>query len=193
MLKNKKGRNPKPKTDSDNDDDDDDEISSQEDNIDTEDIIDTNEDEDEDEDEEDGEEGEEGEGEEGQGEGEEEVNDCVIDKAIEEDNIFFDTYLNSDIELEKNGEEVLKENRISANRLTKYEMVRILGERTKQLKMGAKALIKNSQDLSYEKIAEEELKVDMIPFKIKRELPNGMYEIWLLHELNKEHLLSYLE
>ena len=36
-------------------------------------------------------------------------------------------------------------------------MVRILGERTKQLKMGAKPLIKNYQDLSYEKIAEEEL------------------------------------
>lgn len=184
MSKNKKGRNPKAKTDSDNDDDDD-EISSQEDNVDTEDIIDTNEDED-DEDEEDLEE------EEGEGEGEE-VNDCAVDKAIEEDNIFFDTYLNSDIELEKNGEEVLKENRISANRLTKYEMVRILGERTKQLKMGAKPLIKNSQDLSYEKIAEEELKVDMIPFKIKRQLPNGKYEIWLLNELSKEHLLSYLE
>jgi DNA-directed RNA polymerase subunit K/omega len=185
MSKNKKGRNPKAKTDSDNDDDDD-EISSQEDNVDTEDIIDTNEDEDDEDEEEDLEE-EEGE------QGGEEVNDCAVDKAIEEDNIFFDTYLNSDIELEKNGEEVLKENRISANRLTKYEMVRILGERTKQLKMGAKPLIKNSQDLSYEKIAEEELKVDMIPFKIKRQLPNGKYEIWLLNELSKEHLLSYLE
>jgi DNA-directed RNA polymerase subunit K/omega len=184
MSKNKKGRNPKAKTDSDNDDDDD-EISSQED-VDTEDIIDTNEDEDDEDEEEDLEE-EEGE------QGGEEVNDCAVDKAIEEDNIFFDTYLNSDIELEKNGEEVLKENRISANRLTKYEMVRILGERTKQLKMGAKPLIKNSQDLSYEKIAEEELKVDMIPFKIKRQLPNGKYEIWLLNELSKEHLLSYLE
>ena len=59
--------------------------------------------------------------------------------------------------------------------------------------MGAKPLIKNYQDLSYEKIAEEELKVNMIPFKIKRQLPNGKYEIWLLNEVSKDHLMSYLE
>lgn len=188
MSKNKKGMNLKTKNES---DDDDDEVSSQEDNIDTDDIIDTNEDEDIDEDDE--EVDVEGEGE-GEGEeGDEEKNNCIIDKTIEEDNIFFDTYLNSDIQPEKEGEELLKENRFSANRLTKYEMVRILGERTKQLKMGAKPLIKNYQDLSYEKIAEEELKVNMIPFKIKRQLPNGKYEIWLLNELTKDHLMSYLE
>jgi len=188
MSKNKKGMNLKTKNES---DDDDDEVSSQEDNIDTDDIIDTNEDEDIDEDDE--EVDVEGEGD-GEGEeGDEEKNNCIIDKTIEEDNIFFDTYLNSDIQPEKEGEELLKENRFSANRLTKYEMVRILGERTKQLKMGAKPLIKNYQDLSYEKIAEEELKVNMIPFKIKRQLPNGKYEIWLLNELSKDHLMSYLE
>jgi len=188
MSKNKKGMNLKTKNES---DDDDDEVSSQEDNIDTDDIIDTNEDEDIDEDDEDVDiDAEEGEGE---GDGDEEKNNCIIDKTIEEDNIFFDTYLNSDIQPEKEGEELLKENRFSANRLTKYEMVRILGERTKQLKMGAKPLIKNYQDLSYEKIAEEELKVNMIPFKIKRQLPNGKYEIWLLNELTKDHLMSYLE
>lgn len=190
MSKNKKGMNLKPKNES---DDDDDEVSSQEDNIDTDDIIDTNEDEDIDEDDEEVDADVEGEGE-GEGEeGDEEKNNCIIDKTIEEDNIFFDTYLNSDIQPEKEGEELLKENRFSASRLTKYEMVRILGERTKQLKMGAKPLIKNYQDLSYEKIAEEELKVNMIPFKIKRQLPNGKYEIWLLNELTKEHLMSYLE
>ena len=176
MSKNKKGMNLKTKNES---DDDDDEVSSQEDNIDTDDIIDTNEDEDIDEDDEEVDAEGDVEGEEG--EGDEEKNNCIIDKTIEEDNIFFDTYLNSDIQPEKEGEELLKENRFSANRLTKYEMVRILGERTKQLKMGAKPLIKNYQDLSYEKIAEEELKVNMIPFKIKRQLPNGKYEIWLLN------------
>lgn len=186
MSKNKKSMNLKTKNES----DDEDEISSQEDNIDTDDIIDTIEDEDEDEDEDiDDEEDKEEE----EGECDEEKNACIIDKTIEEDNIFFDTYLNSDIQPEKEGEELLKENRISTNRLTKYEMVRILGERTKQLKMGAKPLIKNYQDLSYEKIAEEELKVNMIPFKIKRQIPNGKYEIWLLSELSKEHLMSYLE
>ncbi len=186
MSKNKKGLNVKSKNES---DDDDDEVSSQEDTIDIEDIIDTNEDEDEDEESEVDDENDIN----LEADGNEENNDCLIDKAIEDDNLFFDTYLNSDIEPEKVSEELLKENRISANRLTKYEMVRILGERTKQLKMGAKPLIKNFEDLSYEKIAEEELKVDMIPFKIKRQIPNGKYEIWLLSELNKDHLLSYLE
>jgi DNA-directed RNA polymerase subunit K/omega len=85
---------------------------------------------------------------------------------------------------------VQKENKISINRLTKYEMVRILGERTKQLSMGAKPLIKNFESLTYEKIAEEELKLNMIPFKIKRPLPNGKYEIWTIEELYKDHLIN---
>ena len=71
-------------------------------------------------------------------------------------------------------------------------MVRILGERTKQLTLGAKPLVKNYKTLSYEKIAEEELKLNMIPFKIKRPLPNGSVEIWTLDELEKDHLLIYL-
>ena len=92
-----------------------------------------------------------------------------------------------------NDYEILsKENRISSNRMTKYEMVRILGERTKQLSMGAKPLIKNYNGLSYDIIAEEEFKLNMIPFKIQRTLPNGKLEIWSLDELNHEHLLSQL-
>jgi DNA-directed RNA polymerase subunit K/omega len=90
-------------------------------------------------------------------------------------------------------EEVLaKDKRITRNKLTKYEMVRILGERTKQLIMGAKPLVKNIDGLSYDIIAEEELKLNMIPFKVKRPLPNGKVEIWELDELDKSHLLSYL-
>jgi DNA-directed RNA polymerase subunit K/omega len=72
-------------------------------------------------------------------------------------------------------------------------MVRILGERTNQLTMGAKPLIKYNKELSYEQIAVEELKLNMIPYKIKRPLPNGKYEIWTLEELYKDHLLSQLD
>jgi DNA-directed RNA polymerase subunit K/omega len=123
----------------------------------------------------------------------ESVNDCQLEKMVDDDNDFFDNYENSEIE-ENNEQKLLKgSDRISSNRLTKYEMVRILGERIKQLTMGAKALIKNYESLSYEKIAEEELKLNMIPFKIKRSLPNGKYEIWTLDELYKNHLLSQLE
>lgn len=88
---------------------------------------------------------------------------------------------------------IVGSDRISANRLTKYEMVRILGERTKQLTMGAKPLVKNYNGLLYENIAEEEFKLNMIPFKIVRKLPNGNKELWLLDELYKEHLMFRLD
>jgi len=121
-------------------------------------------------------------------------NECVLEKVIEEE--LDDTFNNFNSEVQETSTEskLLKgSDRISANRLTKYEMVRILGERTKQLTMGAKPLIKNYQGISYDKIAEEELKLNMIPYKIKRPLPNGKYEIWTLDELYKNHLLSLLE
>ena len=83
--------------------------------------------------------------------------------------------------------------RITKNKLTRYEFVRIIGERTKQLSMGAKPSVsinKKSEDLEYNEIAIEELKLNMLPFKIKRPLING-YEIWSLDELEKEHLAYY--
>ncbi len=119
-------------------------------------------------------------------------NNCMIDEVIDDDNEFFDNNESVEVPSEQGSEYLSKENRISANRLTKYEMVRILGERTKQLTMGAKPLVKNYQHLSYDKIAEEEFIRNVIPFKIKRPLPNGKYEIWTLDELNKDHLLSQL-
>lgn len=117
---------------------------------------------------------------------------CTIEEAIEDDEEYFDNNEETELPIETSAEYVSKENRVSANRLTKYEMVRILGERTKQLTMGGKPLIKNYQGLSYDRIAEEEFKINMIPFKIKRPLPNGKFEIWTLDELSKEHLLSQL-
>ena len=111
----------------------------------------------------------------------------------EEEDIFLDDGKEIEITSEKEALYVSKENRVSNNRLTKFELVRILGERTNQLTMGAKPLVKNINGLSYEKIAEEELLLNMLPFKIKRPLPNGMFEIWSLDELYKDHLLSQLE
>ena len=122
-------------------------------------------------------------------------NDCEIDNVIKDDNDYFG---NDDDEKEILNENVnaheyiAGDKRISSNRLTKYEMTRILGERTKQLKMGAKPLIKNFKGLDYDRIAEEEFKLNMTPFKIKRPLPNGKFEIWTLDELSKDHLLSNL-
>ena len=85
---------------------------------------------------------------------------------------------------------VPSEKRISKNRMTYYEYVRIIGERTTQLTRGAKPLIKTnpkSNELTYEEIAIEELKLKMIPFKIKRPVKNH-YEVWHIDELQIEHL-----
>jgi DNA-directed RNA polymerase subunit K/omega len=118
-------------------------------------------------------------------------NECILEKVIEDE--IYDAS-NSEIKEIISEDNLLKDkNRISVNRLTKYEMVRILGERTKQLTMGAKPLIKNYEGLNYDKIAEEELKLNMIPYKIKRILPNGKYEFWTLDELFKDHLMTLLE
>lgn len=119
--------------------------------------------------------------------------ECNIQKVIEDDNEYYDDEYEIEAQPDTSVEYVKKEERQSSAKLTKYEMVRILGERTKQLTMGAKPLIKNYKGLSYDKIAEEELKLNMIPFKIRRPLPNSKYELWNLEELSKEHLLSLLE
>jgi DNA-directed RNA polymerase subunit K/omega len=118
---------------------------------------------------------------------------CNLQKVIEDDNEYYDNDEEIEAQPDTSVEYVKKEERQSSAKLTKYEMVRILGERTKQLTMGAKPLIKNYKGLPYDKISEEELKLNMIPFKIRRPLPNGKYELWSLEELTKEHLLSLLE
>ena len=96
--------------------------------------------------------------------------------------------------LDDNNDTIFKivpnEERKTKNKLTRYEFVRVIGERTKQLIMGAKPLIlqnKKSEQLDYNEIAIEELKLKMLPFKIKRPLINK-YEIWNLDELSFKHL-----
>ena len=118
--------------------------------------------------------------------------DCGIDNMIKEDLEFFNEDDSSEIQQDLPTIYLEKSERITNPRLTRYEMVRILGERTKQLTMGAKALVKNINNLSYDEIAIEELKLDMIPIKIKRPLPNNKIEIWDLNELSKIHLNAYI-
>ena len=73
--------------------------------------------------------------------------------------------------------------RCSANILTKYEVVRLLGERTSQLSSGAKPMLNGVNGLQARTIAQLELESKMIPLKIIRPLPNGMKEIWSVDEL----------
>jgi len=121
-----------------------------------------------------------------------ETKECEIEKIIEDDIDFFNQDESGDLAPEKLIVYVKGAGRITNPRMTRYEMVRIIGERTKQLTMGAKPLVKNFQDLSYEDIAVAELKLNMTPFKIKRPLPNNKVEIWEIKELDKKHLESFI-
>ncbi|WP_338601575.1 DNA-directed RNA polymerase subunit K [Sulfolobus tengchongensis] len=61
------------------------------------------------------------------------------------------------------------------NRLTKYEIARIISARALQLAMGAPALIdvNNINSTDVVTIAEEEFKRGVLPITIRRRLPNG--------------------
>ena len=68
--------------------------------------------------------------------------------------------------------------------LTKYERARILGQRAKQINMGAQSFIKIPANvIDGIIIAELELKQKKIPFIIKRPLPNGACEYWNVNDL----------
>ena len=109
----------------------------------------------------------------------EESNECIYDELLDNKTIKIKTVVDP-------------KDRITKDKLTRYEFVRIIGERTKQLTMGAKPLIKinkESETLEFEEIGLEELKLKMLPFKIKRPVIDK-YEIWKLEELKIDHLFN---
>ena len=122
----------------------------------------------------------------------EESDDCTINSMVDEDNDFFQNETDSNFDNNVEIKVVNKEDRITKNLLTNYELVRVLGERQKQLTLGAKPLVKNYGDLSYEEISILELKNKMLPYRIRRRI-NNSYEIWDIDELKFDHLLSRLE
>jgi len=112
---------------------------------------------------------------------------CDYDKISqsEDEESIFEIEENYDQDNIRRGDD-----RVSLNRMSKYEMVRILGERIKQLTLGAKCFIRNKEDFDYETLALEELKAKLIPFKIIRILPNNVKEEWKIDELEISHLLN---
>ena len=68
--------------------------------------------------------------------------------------------------------------------LTKFEKARVLGERAKQINDGAKPFVKlTTNAIDGYLIALAELEQKVIPFIIKRPLPNGGCEYWKLKDL----------
>ena len=80
---------------------------------------------------------------------------------------------------------VENDQRITLPKLTKYEKVRLIGTRAKQISLGAKVMIKNTKGLNPIEIAKLELEEKIIPMKIKRILPDNKVEIWKLSELDQ--------
>ena len=73
--------------------------------------------------------------------------------------------------------------RVTKNYMTIYERVRLVGERAKQLSLGAKPMIKNVENLNPKDIAKLELENKVMPLIIIRTLPNGVKEKWKISEL----------
>lgn len=73
--------------------------------------------------------------------------------------------------------------RITPPILNKYEMTRILGERTKQLIEGAPPLVIVNKGETPVQVAISELLTKKMPFLIKRQMPYPQYEIWKLQDL----------
>lgn len=79
--------------------------------------------------------------------------------------------------------DVAPEDRITKAIMTKYERVRVLGDRRAQLTRGAKPMVKNTEGLTIREIADQEMKNGVIPFIIIRRLPSGRREMWKVSEL----------
>ena len=129
---------------------------------------------------------------------EEEEEEEIIQSAHDDDDLFKIDDIEHYNEILKNqnyiNEKVVdNKDRITFDRITKYELVRIIGTRRKQLVMGAKPLIKNTSNLNEKEIAFEELKNRMIPFIISRHCPNGNIEKWKVSELSFDHLINIIE
>lgn len=75
------------------------------------------------------------------------------------------------------------DDRITGNVMTKYERVRVIAIRSKQLMLGAKPMLKNTDRISPKDIARMELEKGIVPFKIRRERPDGLIEEWKISEL----------
>jgi len=115
-------------------------------------------------------------------------NDIEIDNDIDnEDTIdcFYDIEQNEVNNIQ--NDDVPKEDRITMPYLTKYERVRVLGTRAKQIEANAAILVKNVDRTTKSplEIAKIELSFGVIPFKIRRPLPNGKVEVWKISELVK--------
>jgi DNA-directed RNA polymerase I, II, and III subunit RPABC2 len=112
--------------------------------------------------------------------------DCLyknVNNNSDDDDDDVDEIFDDELESENISIRVSNEERITKPIMTKYERVRLLGIRTKQIALGAKPMIKKSEGLTSKEIANLELTNNVIPLIIVRPLPNGRKEYWKVSEL----------
>lgn len=86
--------------------------------------------------------------------------------------------------------------RICTNLITKYERVRLISDRTAQLALGAKPMIRGIENIKHydreKMIAQLEFEARVIPIIIERERPDGVFEEWKISELKyKDNMIVY--
>ena len=111
------------------------------------------------------------------------ISKSILDDDDDDEGDVFD-YIDPEEENKTGNLRVPDDERITIPRLTKYEKVRILGTRIKQISDGSKIFVKSKDIKNASSIADLELKHKVIPLKIKRPLPDGRYEIWSVNELS---------
>ena len=99
----------------------------------------------------------------------------------DEENIIFNQ-IDPEKELNLN-KRIPDDERISLPYLTKYEKVNLIGTRAKQISDGSDIYVISKNVKTAVDISKLELEYKRQPFKIKRTMPDGRYEIWSLNEL----------
>lgn len=97
-------------------------------------------------------------------------NECLYNEPIDDDEQVKEEFVPDD-------------KRITKPILFKFERVRLIGDRAKQLALGAKPMIKGAKHLDSKTIAKLELDNNIIPLYIVRPLPNKKKERWTIGEL----------
>jgi DNA-directed RNA polymerases I, II, and III subunit RPABC2 len=67
--------------------------------------------------------------------------------------------------------------------MTKYERARIIGSRALQISLNAPVMVDTEGETDPMAIAERELNSKLVPFIVRRFLPDGTYEDWKISEL----------
>lgn len=113
------------------------------------------------------------------------LSEMSSDDEIDKDCIYYekDNFFDNKKVIDEDNIYITGDERITRPILTKFEYVRILTDRIKQLALGAKPLLSNINGLNDKEIAILEIKNKKCPFKIERPLPNGQKEIFKLEEL----------